>query len=172
MLAAQISGQFERITESTQEENPAMKLSHPKDFWAGVMFFTAGLAAMVIAFGYPLGTAARMGPGYFPRVLGGILMVLGLVLAGRSFKLQGEPITPFAWRAVALVLGAVVLFGAIATKVGLVVSTILLIFISGYASKEFNIKESAISSVILATASVLMFIIGLKLQFPIFPWGM
>jgi hypothetical protein len=146
--------------------------SDPKDFWAGVMFFTIGLLAMVIAFNYPLGTSARMGPGYFPRVLGGILMLLGLILALRSFKQKGAPITPFAWRSMALVLGAVFLFALIVNRVGLVISCVLLIFISGYASKEFNVKESAISAVVLSIASVLLFIVGLKLQFPIFPWGM
>ena len=149
-----------------------MKISHPKDFYAGLMFFTIGLAGMAIAFSYPLGTSARMGPGYFPRVLGGILMALGAILALRSFKLEGGPITPIAWKAVGLVLGAVVVFGAVVTKVGLVVATTLLIFVSGYASKEFTIKASIVSAIVLSTISVLLFIVGLKLQFPIFPWGM
>ena len=148
-----------------------MKLSHPKDFWAGVMFFTIGLASLAVAFSYPLGTSARMGPGYFPRVLGGLLMALGAILSIRSFKLQGEPVSPFAWKATALVLVSIFVFGAIVNTVGLVAATFALIFISGYASKEFNIKESVISSIILSTISVLLFIVGLKLQFPIFPWG-
>lgn len=149
-----------------------MRLTHPKDFFAGLMFTAFGLVAMLMAFQYPLGTAARMGPGYFPRVLGGIMIVLGLILAIRSFKLKGDPISPFAWKAISLVLGSVFLFGAIVTHVGLVVSTTLLIFISGLASKEFNVRESIISSVVLSTVAVLLFIVGLKLQFPIFPWGL
>ena len=149
-----------------------MKITHPKDFYAGLMFFGFGLAAMVLAFGYPLGTAARMGPGYFPRVLGGLLMLVGAVLSLRSFKLQGPAVSPIAWKAVGLVLGAVSLFAAIVNTAGLVVATTALIVISGLASKEFNLKESLISSVVLSTAAVLLFIVGLKLQFPIFPWGM
>ena len=149
-----------------------MKISHPKDFWAGLMFFALGLFAMVMAFQYPLGSAARMGPGYFPRVLGGILMVMGAGLAIRSFALKGTAITPIAWKAVALVLGGVSLFALIVNTAGLVIATTVLIVVSGLASKEFNLKESLISSAVLATAAVLLFIIGLKLQFPIFPWGM
>ena len=150
-----------------------MKVVNLKDFWSGVMFFAFGLFSLVMAFGYPLGTAARMGPGYFPRVLGGLLMLLGLILSARSFRGQaGEPISGFAWKAIGLVLGSVCVFGLVVNTVGLVVATTLLIFISGYASKEFNVKESIISSVILSTVSVLLFIVGLKLQFPIFPWGM
>ena len=149
-----------------------MKLSHPKDFWAGVMFFTIGLLSLVIAFGYPLGTAARMGPGYFPRVLGGLLMALGAFLSLRSFKLKGEAIAPFAWKAIALILGSIAVFALVVNTAGLVIATFALIIISGFASKEFNLKESIISSIVLSAASVGLFIVGLKLQFPIFPWGM
>ena len=149
-----------------------MKISHPKDFWAGVMFFIVGLASLIVAFNYPLGTSARMGPGYFPRVLGGLLMVLGAFLSLRSFKLQGEAITPFAWKAIALILGGIGVFALIVNVAGLVVATFALIIISGFASKEFNLKESIISSIVLSAASVGLFIVGLKLQFPIFPWGM
>ena len=149
-----------------------MKITNPKDFYAGLMFFLVGLGAMIVAFGYPLGTASRMGPGYFPRVLGGILMVLGAILAIKSLRETGGKINPFAWKAVALVLGGVGVFAAIVIQVGLVVATTVLIFITGYASKEFNVKESIISSIVLSAASVGIFIIGLKLQFPIFPWGM
>ena len=149
-----------------------MRLTHPKDFFAGLMFTAFGLVAMLMAFQYPLGSAARMGPGYFPRVLGGILMVMGAGLAIRSFALKGTAITPIAWKAVALVLGGVSLFALIVNTAGLVIATTVLIVVSGLASKEFNLKESLISSAVLATAAVLLFIIGLKLQFPIFPWGM
>lgn len=148
-----------------------MKIGHPKDFYSGLMFFAVGLAAMILALQYPLGTSARMGPGYFPRVLGGLLMALGAILSIRSFKTQGHPIAAFAWKAIALVLGGVAVFGAIVNTVGLVAATTALIFVSGYASKEFNIKESLYSSAILSFISVMLFIVGLKLQFPIFPWG-
>jgi hypothetical protein len=149
-----------------------MKITHPKDFYAGLLFFSVGLFAMVLAFQYPLGTAARMGPGYFPRVLGGIMMFLGFVLSVRSLALKGEAITPFAWKAIGLVLGGVAVFGAIVIQAGLVVATTALIVITGLASKEFNLKESLISSALLATVAVMLFIKGLGLQFPIFPWGM
>ena len=67
-------------------------IRHPKDFWAGVLFMTLGGAGMFIAMDYAMGTAGRMGPGYVPRWLGGILMFLGTVLILRSFRLQGEAI--------------------------------------------------------------------------------
>ena len=87
-------------------------------------------------------------------------------------RLKSDPITPFAWKAIGLVLGGVCIFGAIVIQAGLVIATTALIIISGLASKEFNLKESLISSALLSLVAVLMFIVGLKLQFPIFPWGM
>ena len=99
------------------------------------------------------------------------MMVLGAILSIRSFTLTGDPIKPFAWKAIGLVLGAITIFGLIVIQAGLVIATTALILISGLASKEFNLKESLISSAVLSTVAVLMFIVGLKLQFPIFPWG-
>ena len=65
-------------------------IRHPKDFFAGVLFVAVGIAAIVIAANYPLGTAARMGPGYFPRILGILLILLGCALALRALRLQGS----------------------------------------------------------------------------------
>ena len=67
-------------------------IKHQKDFWAGVLYIAFGGTAILIALDYPLGTANRMGPGYFPRGLGFLLIGLGLILLLRSFKLRGAPI--------------------------------------------------------------------------------
>lgn len=142
---------------------------HPKDFYAGVLFVAVGIFAIVIAAGYPMGTAARMGPGYFPRILGILLILLGGALALRSLKLQGSPIPTWKWRPVIVVLGSVVLFGEIVDFVGLAISTVVLILLSSWASTEFRLKEALISGVALAVLTVLVFVIALKLQLPIWP---
>ncbi len=85
----------------------------PKDFIAGLMFIAVGIAAIVIASNYTLGTAARMGPGYFPRILGILMIVLGAVLALRSLRVPGAPLPGWKWRPVIVVLGSVVVFGLI-----------------------------------------------------------
>ena len=142
---------------------------HPKDFYAGVLFVAVGIFAIVIAAGYPMGTAARMGPGYFPRILGILLILLGGALALRSLKLQGSPIPAWKWRPIIVVLGSVVLFGEIVNYVGLAISTIILIVLASWASTEFRLKEALISGVALALLTVLVFVILLKLQLPIWP---
>jgi len=144
---------------------------HPKDFVAGLMFIAIGIAAIVIAANYPLGTAARMGPGYFPRILGILLILLGAVLALRALRLQGSPLPRWPLRPTLVVLASVVLFGAIVNFVGVALSTVVLIFTASAASHEFRPRESLISGVLLAVLAVGVFVIGLKLQLPIWPWS-
>src|SRR5438105_12013396 len=109
-------------------------IRHPKDFFAGLIFVAFGIAAIVIGSNYSLGTAARMGPGYFPRILGILLILLGAALTLRALRLKGEPLPRWKWRPTLVVIGSVVLFGSIVTHVGLVLSTIVLIVLSSAAS--------------------------------------
>jgi hypothetical protein len=145
-------------------------IRHPKDFFAGLIFVAFGVGAIVLGSAYPLGTAARMGPGYFPRILGILLIVLGAALTLRGLRLQGSPLPAWKWRPTLVVIGSVVLFGLIVTQVGLVFSTILLIVLSSAASTEFRPKEAFISGILLAALAVGVFVIGLKLQLQIWPW--
>jgi hypothetical protein len=141
----------------------------PKDFWAGVLFIAIGLAAIVLGSQYTLGTAARMGPGYFPRLLGILLIVLGAIVALAALRVDGPPVPRFYWWPLTIVLSSVVIFGLIVTYLGLALSTIELIVGASWASHEFRWKESLLAGVFLAALSVGVFIIGLKLQLPIWP---
>src|SRR5262249_6436849 len=113
--------------------------------------------------------AARMGPGYFPRLLGILLILLGRALATRSLWLQGPRISAFKWRPTLLVLLSVVAFGKMLPFAGMVLSTIFLIIASSAASTEFRPKEAVVSSVLLTALAVGVFVIGLKLQLPLWP---
>lgn len=146
-----------------------MRIRHPKDFYAGVVFIAFGVAAIAIATHYSLGSAARMGPGYFPRVLGILLILLGAGLSVRALKIKGEPLPKWHWKPTLIVLGSVVAFGLLVTRLGLVVSTIGLVIAASAASREFRPKEAIISGILLAALSVGIFVIGLKLQLPIWP---
>ena len=144
-------------------------IRHPKDFYSGLIFIAFGVAAIVIGSNYALGTAARMGPGYFPRILGIMLIVLGAALSLRALRIKGSPVPRFHWRPTLIVLGSVILFGYIVNYAGLVLSTIILIVLSSAASPEFRFKEAVISGVLLSALVVGVFVIGLKLQLPIWP---
>ena len=144
-------------------------IRHPKDFFAGLLFAAVGAGAIVISTRYTLGTASHMGPGYFPRMLGMLLVVLGVVLSLRALRLRGQPFPAWKWRPTIVVLGSVVLFGAIVTPLGLVLSTIILIVLSSAASAEFRPREALVASVLLAAVVVGVFVYGLHLQLPIWP---
>jgi hypothetical protein len=144
-------------------------IRHPKDFWSGVLFTALGAFSILYGSKYTIGTAARMGPGYFPRILGILMIVLGLILALRALRLKGTPIPAWKWRPTVLVLGSVVLFGMIVQWVGMAISTIVLIFVASLASHEFSARAALIAGVLLATLAVGVFVIGLNLQLPIWP---
>src|SRR6266581_4560881 len=100
-------------------------IRHPKDFWAGAMFIAFGVAALTIGSAYPIGTAARMGPGYFPRILGILLIVLGAVLSLRGLRTEGSAVAFGSFVPMLIVLGSVVLFGLTALKIGLLLGTLI-----------------------------------------------
>ena len=88
-----------------------MPIRNPRDFWAGAIYLALAIVVIWVGRNYQQGTSARMGPGYFPAVLGSILALFGVVSMVRSFIRPGEPIEPMAWKPLVLVLGSVVLFG-------------------------------------------------------------
>jgi hypothetical protein len=144
-------------------------IRHPKDFWAGVLFIVLGGAAMLIALDYAMGTAGRMGPGYFPRWLGGILCALGALLVLRSFRLQADRIAFPTFKPVLIVLASVFLFALTVPRLGLVLSTILTVMVASTASHEYRWKESIIAAVVLSLFVLLAFRYGLQLQLPAWP---
>ncbi len=146
-----------------------VRIRHPRDFWAGAMFTAVGVAAIVLGSKYTLGSAARMGPGYFPRMLGILLVVLGGLVALRALAVDGPKVERFRWWPTLLVLGSVVVFGQIVQTVGLALSTVLLIVMASAATREFRWKEALLAGVALATLATGVFIVGLSLTLPIWP---
>jgi hypothetical protein len=148
-----------------------MQLRAPKDFWSGVLFVAVGLFTVLYSgASYTLGSAARMGPGYFPRMLGLLLVLLGGILAVRSFRLAGPQVPHWHWKPTVIVLGSVIVFGLVVEKLGLALSTVGLIVAASAASHEFRPRESVVVGLFLAALAVGVFVVGLKLQLPIWPF--
>jgi hypothetical protein len=146
-----------------------MVIRSPKDFWAGLLFIGLGVVAIWVGSRYNLGTAARMGPGYFPRILGILLLVLGAIITFRGLRWDGEPIPAWRWRPTLTVLISVVIYGILISRLGIAISTVLLIVGASLASHEFRLKESIIAGVLLSALAVGVFVIGLNVQLPIWP---
>jgi putative tricarboxylic transport membrane protein len=139
----------------------------PKDFWSGSMFLVVGVGAMVLARGYPMGTATRMGPAYFPTVLGGLLAVIGLAVLVRSLVVPGPRITAFAGTPLLYVTVATVIFGALVRGGGLVPSLIILAVLSAWASRHFTWRAALPLAVGLTIFSALVFVKALGLPMPL-----
>lgn len=157
-----------------------MALASQKDFFSGLMFTAVGASFALGARSYEVGEAARMGPGYFPLMLGVILSILGVIITIQSFTKGGpggDKIGAFAWRPLAMVLGANLAFGALLVGVpalgfpafGLIVAIYALVLIASMAQPGFEIKPTLILATILAVGSYLAFVKLLNLQFPVWP---
>lgn len=141
----------------------------PKDFGAGALYVAFGLAAVWIGRDYTFGTGARMGPGYFPSVLGGLLVLFGLAAIVRSFVQSGGPMGTIAWKPLFLVVFATVLFGFLLPRVGLPVSLILLALVSAAASEKFRFEwRAALGLVALVALCALVFVTALGVPLPLF----
>jgi hypothetical protein len=147
-----------------------VKIKSPKDFWSGLMFLGFGLFFVIwAAIYYQMGTAVRMGPAYFPVLLGGLLAVLGLVILLESFVVEGPPVPAFAFRPLILLSVGCVLYGYLMKPLGLFVATLALVVVSALGGHEFKWKEVLILYVILMLFSWLVFVRGLTLPFPLCP---
>jgi Tripartite tricarboxylate transporter TctB family len=195
----------------------ALRIKAQKDFWAGVMFVGVGAFFMIWALThYQMGSAVRMGPAYFPAVLGGLLVFLGVLVFLESVAMEGPPVAiPFrildmvvavlvfvalgwifkrvgisgdyavligtlvlvllsimfrpATKPLVLISAACVIYGYLMKPLGLVLSTALLVFIAAFAGHEFKWREVAILYVVLIIFSILVFVKGLTLPFPVCP---
>ena len=151
-----------------------------KDFFSGLMFTAAGVAFAVGAQTYTVGTAARMGPGYFPLMLGIILAILGVAITFNSLVIHtedGDKVGHFVWKPIIFVLGANLAFGVLLgglpsiglPSMGLMLAIVALTFIASLAGDEFVLRDVAVLSLVLAIGSYAAFIWLLKLNMPVWP---
>ena len=157
-----------------------MKIKSQKDFFSGLMFMGVGVAFAWGATNYNVGTGARMGPGYFPLVLGILLAVIGTVIAFKATVIEtvdGDKIGKWAWKQIVFILGANLLFGLLLVglpsfgipAMGLIVAIYGLTFMASLAGDHFSFKEVFILATVLAAGSYGAFVWALKLQFPVWP---
>ena len=157
-----------------------MNIKSQKDFFSGLMFMCVGVAFAWGASTYTIGNGARMGPGYFPLVLGVLLTALGGAITFTSLVVEtqdGDKVGKFAWKPLIFIITANLVFGACIgglpsiglPPLGLIVGIYLLTFIASNAGDSFKFKENVILATILAIMSYLAFIVLLKLQFPVWP---
>lgn len=157
-----------------------MKIKSQKDFFSGLMFLGVGVAFAWGATTYTVGSGARMGPGYFPLMLGILLAILGAVIIFESLVVEtedGEKIGSWAWKPLTFIIAANLVFGLALgglpsikiPALGMIAGIYALTFIASLAGDEFKAKEVVILATVLSILSYLAFVVLLKLQFPVWP---
>jgi len=141
----------------------------PRDFCAGALLVAAGIAALVIGRGYRLGTLLSMGPGYFPRIVGGLLAGLGLAVMLASFRANGAPLSAWRLRPLLLVLASIVLFGWGLERYGLVAASMLLVVVACLADRSRKVSEAIGVAVALTLIAWLVFVKGLEMPLLVWP---
>jgi len=144
-----------------------VELRNSKDFCAGIMLIATGAVSILIARDYPFGSTMRMGPGYFPSMLGGILVLFGIYVMGIGLR-SGDKIEGHcSLRALIMLPLSLVAFGVLMKHAGFIPALVVLIFGSASAGREFKFVEVLLLTVILTGLSVAVFIWGLGLPYPL-----
>ncbi|MGO4810725.1 tripartite tricarboxylate transporter TctB family protein [Cupriavidus sp. 2MCAB6] len=148
-----------------------MRIRSQKDFASGLMFLLVGLGFSFVARGYSMGSAAKMGPGYFPLLLGLVLAILGAFVLIGSLSSKGEKDQLARWdlKTLLWILGSVVLFGLLLKPLGMVLSVFVLVLVSSMASHEFSWKGAILNAIVLVLISMGAFVYGINLQMPVWP---
>jgi len=139
-----------------------------KDVLSGLVFLGFGLAFAVGATTYTVGSPARMGPGFYPLVVGSLLVVLMVVIVVRSGReADAEPLIAPAWRALPLILGAIIVFGLTVRGLGLIPSIFITASLSALASHRTNIILALVLGAVLTAISIGIFVLALRLNLPL-----
>lgn len=147
------------------------RVKNPQDFWAGVLFLCVGAAAAWLGRVYEFGTATKMGPGYLPTVLSWILIGLGIFLCVRGVVNTGPRIAASLIRPQLWILAAIVVFGLMIERFGLVPAVGVATIIAALASHEMRWRETVVLAVGLAVLCALLFVYLLAQPLALWAWG-
>jgi len=144
-----------------------LSIRSPKDFWMGVLYAVAGTAALLISRGYPFGSPARIGPGFFPVIVSCLLMAVGIISILRSLRGTDERIEPVKLLPILFVFGSILAFGLLVETAGYLIAGFVLLFVSGMASRYFRLStRSLLGMIAFITITALVFIKGLGVSMP------
>ena len=146
-----------------------MRIRSPRDFWAGLFFIAAAVGFMLLSQQYSMGNMHRMGPALFPTLVGALLAGLGLIIAARSFAIDGPPVPRFHARPIIVSLVAIALFGVALTHLGLIAAVAAVVLVGALASRESRPLETIGLVVVLMVFSAAVFVWLLGLPIPLWP---
>ncbi|MBK5206394.1 MAG: tripartite tricarboxylate transporter TctB family protein [Polaromonas sp.] len=157
-----------------------MNIKSQKDFFSGLMFMGVGVLFAAGAMSYNVGAAARMGPGYFPLMLGVLMTLIGAAITFKALVVEtegGDKVGKWAWKPLFFIISANVAFGILLAglpsiklpAMGMIIAIYALTFIASMAETGWKFRNTFILATVLAVGSYLAFVLALKLQFPVWP---
>jgi hypothetical protein len=138
-----------------------------RDFLAGAVFILIGVAAVAVARDYPFGTAMRMGSGYFPTVLGAVLVLLGAWVMARGLRSGDRVKGEWGWKPLGFVALAFVLFGLLMPRLGLLPALAAAILVSALGGREFRVKEALVLAALVSALTAIVLLAVLKMPYPL-----
>lgn len=137
----------------------------------GAIFIAFGAFFAIQSLDLSLGTATRMGPGYFPLIVACILILLGAIISIQALRTEGEPIGPIAWRGIVFILSAPIVFALTVRGLGFVASIFITCMLASFASIKMTPVTALVLSACATVFTTLVFVQGLGLPFRLFgPW--
>ncbi|MFN3891223.1 MAG: tripartite tricarboxylate transporter TctB family protein [Beijerinckiaceae bacterium] len=148
-----------------------IRITHPQDFWSGLLFMAFGAAGVWLSREFVFGTLTRMGPGFLPTVLSWLLIAIGAIIVVRSLALKGQPIERSTWRPQILIVVAIVLFALLIERVGLIPTVFAVLVVASFASPEFRLRDSLVLAVGMALTCYVVFVVLLALPLNPLAWN-
>ena len=147
-----------------------LRVKSPQDFGSAIVIMLIGAAGVYFGSELTMGTAGRMGPGYFPRLLSWLIIAVGLFIGLKSLITDGPPVQAPVWRPMLFVLASIIIFGYMMSYVGLFLTAIVLVIVAAYARPKVNLLETVIFGVGMSLGTILIFVYGLGQPLPAW-WG-
>ncbi|MBD0417012.1 tripartite tricarboxylate transporter TctB family protein [Oryzicola mucosus] len=144
-----------------------IKVRSPQDLGAGILFLLFGLAGIFLGRDLDFGSARNMGPGYFPILISCFIVVIGAIVAGRAFLVEGPAIERVQFRPIFMLLVALAVFGFLISQIGVVLTSILMMIVAAYARPHVRIVETLIFAVCVAIFVAVVFVFGLNQPMPL-----
>ena len=147
-----------------------LKIKSHQNFWAGLLFLSVGAVQTWLALQYDVGTPSQMGPGFVPALLGGILMMLGFIIASGGLLVRGPQLEPVHWRPLVCIVGALLVFALLIESAGLAPATLLVVLIAGSGYRQ-RISWIWLGVLAVGMAAIAVGLFTYALKQPIPAWG-
>jgi hypothetical protein len=151
-------------------EETLVKVRSPQDLGAGLLFLLIGAGGFVFGSDLAIGSARDMGPGYFPYIISGLIVLIGIIISGKSLTVDGPAIEGIHFRPIIMLMLALFAFGFLIAPAGVVIASMSLVILAVYAQRNVNFLETIVFAAGVSAFVVTIFVYALGQPMPVW-WG-